>query len=120
MQSHVHGPVNSNEIEFVLRAAVAGAGIAAISPPHAREAIARGELEIVLPGHHLKGSDLHVVLPSSALVPARVSLLRDHLVRDLSAINEAVQRQCSAHAQTLAAETATPERGRHPRRVKRR
>ncbi|HEX4352667.1 MAG TPA: LysR family transcriptional regulator [Polyangiales bacterium] len=105
----VHGPVHSNELEFVLRAAIAGAGIAALPPQHAREAIARGELEVVLAGNHLKGADLHVVLPSSVFVPARVTLLRDHLVRELSAISEAVQRQCNAHGHALRKPTAPNE-----------
>lgn len=98
----VHGAVNSNEAEFVLSAAIANAGIAALPPQLAREAIARGELEVVLAGNHLKGADLHVLLPSSAFVPSRVMLLRDHLVRELSAIHEAVHKQCNAHGHRLS------------------
>jgi DNA-binding transcriptional LysR family regulator len=95
----VCGPVNANEIEFVHLAAIAGAGIAAIPPQLAREAILRNELEVVLEGHHLKGGDVHVVLPSSTFVPSRVMLLRDHLVRELTAITDAASRECAAHEQ---------------------
>jgi DNA-binding transcriptional LysR family regulator len=93
----VRGRVNGNEMEFALRAAVAGAGIVAVPPQLARDAVLRGELEVVLFGTTLRGSDLHVVLPSSAFVPARVMLLRDHLVRELTAISDAAHRQCREH-----------------------
>lgn len=93
----VAGPLNSNEIAFNQRAAIAGAGIAALPPQLAREAILRNELEVVLQGYRLQGGDIHVVLPSSTFVPTRVMLLRDHLVRELSAISEAARRQCTAH-----------------------
>jgi DNA-binding transcriptional LysR family regulator len=92
----VGGPVNCNEADFVLAATIAGAGIAALPPQLARHAIERGELEVVLQGHHLRGADLHVVLPSSAFVPARVMLLRDHLVNELTAVSEAIQKRCTA------------------------
>ena len=90
----VRGPINSDEIDFILRAAIAGAGIAALPPQMVHEPFARKQLELVLPGHHMRGSDMHIVLPSSAFVPARVTLLRDHLVRELSAASDIAQRQC--------------------------
>jgi DNA-binding transcriptional LysR family regulator len=107
----VRGAVNANEADFVLNAAIASAGIVALPPQLAREAIKRGELEVVLPGNHLKGADLHVVLPSSAFVPARVMLLRDHLVRELSALNDAVHAQCTAQGHMRAAKHAPPAAG---------
>lgn len=92
---NVHGSISTDEGDFVVSAAIAGVGIAAMAPQFAHEALERGQLEVVLPGSYLKGGDVHVVLPSAAFVPARVMLLRDHLVKELSARNEAVHRQCS-------------------------
>jgi len=77
----VRGPISSDEMEFVLRAAIAGAGVAALPSQLVHEPLMRLELEVALPGYHLRGADLHVVLPSAAFVPTRVMLLRDHLVR---------------------------------------
>ena len=100
----VRGAINSDEIDFVLQGAIAGAGIAALPPQLVHESYKRKQLELVLPGHHLRGSDMHVVLPSSAFVPARVMLLRDHLVRELSAASELTAKQCTgAHAEHAAA-----------------
>jgi DNA-binding transcriptional LysR family regulator len=103
----VHGAINSNEAEFVVDAAIAGVGIAAMPPQLAREAIDRGQLEVVLPTCHLKGGDIHIVLPSSAFVPSRVMLFRDHLVKELSARNEAVHRQCAAKGHDFSAAPAS-------------
>ena len=99
----VRGPINCDEIDFILRAAIAGAGIAALPPQLVHEAYARKQLELVLPGHVLGGSEMHVVLPSSAFVPTRVMLLRDHLVRELSAASDLSAKQCAgAHAHHAA------------------
>jgi DNA-binding transcriptional LysR family regulator len=116
----VRGHVNSNEADFVLRAAIAGAGIAALPPQLAREAIAHGELEVVLQGNHLKGADLHVVLPSSSFVPARVTLLRDHLVRELSAMSDAVHRQCTKDGHTSQKSAPAASSAAQPRRRRQR
>jgi DNA-binding transcriptional LysR family regulator len=114
----VRGRVNGNEMEFAMRAAIAGAGIVAAPPQLARDPVLRGELEVVLFGTGMRGADLHVVLPSSAFVPARVMLLRDHLVRELSAITEAAHRQCREHERRGAptAVSATPSPRRRPRK----
>lgn len=93
----VSGRVSANEIAFVLRAAVAGGGVVALPPQLAHEAVLQGELEVVLFGTTVPGADVHVVLPSAAFVPARVMLLRDHLVRELTAITQAAHQQCREH-----------------------
>jgi DNA-binding transcriptional LysR family regulator len=103
----VHGPVNSDEIDFVLRAALAGAGIAALPPQLAREHVVREQLELVLPDYHQGAAELHVVLPSAAFVPARVTLLRDHLVNELSAIAQAARMECTGHKAARAAASAS-------------
>jgi DNA-binding transcriptional LysR family regulator len=97
----VHGPINCNEIEFAMHAAIAGGGIVALPPQLARDWFARGSLQIVLEDHHLKGADLHVVLPSLAFVPARVALFREHLVRELSSYSAAVSSACKAAGHAL-------------------
>ena len=112
----VRGPISSDEMEFVLRAAVAGAGIGALASQLAHEPLMRQELEVVLPGYHLRGADLHVVLPSAAFVPARVTLLRDHLVRELTRITEAAATRCAGHRPLASRTTATARTGRRRRR----
>jgi len=113
----VRGSISSDEMEFVLRAAVAGAGIAALPSQLARESLMRQELEVVLPGHHLRGADLHVVLPSKAFVPARVLLFRDHLVRELTRMMEAAATQCAGRrppaSRTTASARTAARRRRH-------
>ena len=99
----VQGPINCNEIEFAMHAAIAGGGITALPPQLAREWFARGALQIVLEGHFLKGADLYVVLPSLSFVPARVALFREHLVRELSAYSASVTRECKAAGHPIAA-----------------
>ncbi|HKU37893.1 MAG TPA: LysR family transcriptional regulator [Polyangiales bacterium] len=106
----VHGTVSSDETDFALRAAVAGAGITPLAPQLAKDAVLRGELEQVLPGFHLRGSELHVVLPSATFVPARVTLLRDHLVREIAATTKAAQLECTRHGHGRA-----PAAGRRKR-----
>jgi len=108
----VRGRVHSEEIAFILRAAIAGAGIVALPPQLAREPFQRKELELVLPGYQLRGADLHVVLPSSAFVPARVMLLRDHLVRELSAAADAARLQCSQHERRAPTSRSSASRAR--------
>lgn len=104
----VHGSINTDEIDFAVSAAVTGAGIVAAPPQAAHGPIERGELEVVLKGSHLKGGEIHVVLPSSAFVPSRVMLLRDYLVKDLSARNDAVHRQCTQKGHDLSSPSRTP------------
>jgi DNA-binding transcriptional LysR family regulator len=99
----VHGPLNSDEMDFTLRAAVSGAGIAALGPQIAREHILRKELEVVLPDYHVRAAELHIVLPSAAFVPARVMLLRDHLVKELAAIAQAARMECTGQHEARAA-----------------
>jgi DNA-binding transcriptional LysR family regulator len=91
----VTGSISADEIEFVLQAAIAGAGIAALPPQLVREPVVRKQLDGVLRDHHVPGNDLHVILPSSTFVPARVMLLRNHLVEHLSANMAAAYRECT-------------------------
>ncbi len=95
----VKGAISVDEMAFLMRACVAGAGIALFPVPLAREPVERGALEPLLSAYTLSpgGSALHVVLPSATFVPTRVALLRDHLVRRLEREIAASQRACTRH-----------------------
>jgi DNA-binding transcriptional LysR family regulator len=80
----VRGPISADLLGFVFEAAVHGAGIALLPDVMSVEAVARGLLEPVLPGWGVDGGAMHVVLPTGRYVPARVALLRDHLVAHLT------------------------------------
>ncbi|HET6345259.1 MAG TPA: LysR substrate-binding domain-containing protein, partial [Myxococcota bacterium] len=93
------GNLSVDEIGFVLQACIAGAGIALLPAELAGQSAQQGRLERVLPGYYDDGGALFVVLPSSAFVPARVALLRDHLVTHLEKQLAEVHRECAgAHA----------------------
>ena len=90
----VRGSINSDEMEFVLRVAVAGAGIAAVPSLLARESLIRQELEVVLPRPSPARSDLHAA-SIEGVRARRVLLFRDHLVRELTRVTEAAATQCA-------------------------
>jgi DNA-binding transcriptional LysR family regulator len=91
----VHGNLSVDEIGFVLQACLAGAGIALLPAELAGEPAQQGRLERVLPGYHDDGGAVFVVLPSSSFVPARVALLRDHLVAHLEKQLAELHRECA-------------------------
>jgi DNA-binding transcriptional LysR family regulator len=91
----VQGNLSVDEIGFVLEACVAGAGIALLPGELAGKPAHEGRLERVLPGYYDDGGAVYVVLPSSTFVPARVALLRDHLVAHLEKQMAEVNRECS-------------------------
>jgi DNA-binding transcriptional LysR family regulator len=92
----LHGKLTGDDMSFLTRAAAGGAGIALIPAIHARGPAERGELVLVLPDYRVEGGALHVVLPSSSFVPARVALLRDFLVERLGRILRASQEGCAS------------------------
>ena len=93
----VTGPLTVDEMTFAMRACAAGLGIALLPTIVAREASLRGEIELALPGYAVTNGDVNVVLPSAAFVPARVTLLRDHLVAHLERLLGEARQQCSKH-----------------------
>jgi len=92
-----------------LRACIAGAGIATLPPALAHEAMSRGELEVVLSNYHMPGPPLHIVLPSSAFVPTRVALLRDHLVQHLERTAALSRVACSSERAKLRSRARVQE-----------
>jgi DNA-binding transcriptional LysR family regulator len=77
----VGGRVEANDIGFVRRAAVAGAGIALLPRLVGDTAVADGDLVAVLPDHRTDTAPLHLVQPARRHVPLAVRALRDHLLR---------------------------------------
>lgn len=76
----VHGPVASDDMSFVRRAAIAGAGIAFLPDLVGRELVARGELAPVLPGYWAAGPPLFLVLPTTQQLPPKVRAFCDFLL----------------------------------------
>ncbi|AKU99432.1 Transcriptional regulator, LysR family [Labilithrix luteola] len=76
----VTGRVGSDDISFVRRATVAGAGIGLLPDLVGAHLVAAGELIPVLPDLWAVGPALFVVTPSSEHLPLRVRVFRDFLV----------------------------------------
>ncbi|MBL9038078.1 MAG: LysR family transcriptional regulator [Archangium sp.] len=86
--------LSSDDLSFCRKAVIAGAGLGLMPVHTAADSISRGELERVLPGWASEGASVYVVLPSNRFVPARVALLRDFLVEQLSKQLKATEVQC--------------------------
>jgi len=86
----VRGPLNADEMAFVQQAVTAGVGIALLPTIGVRLAAARGTLPLpvrVLPEYSLDGgSSLNVVSPSARFQSASVTVFRDFLVAELTAL----------------------------------
>jgi DNA-binding transcriptional LysR family regulator len=81
--------VLADHLGFVYGALLAGAGIGLLPV----EQVAKDSgLERILPGFTIGGGGLYVVWPSRAFVPARVTLFREFLIREL----EAGVRRCQS------------------------
>ncbi|AEV85122.1 putative RuBisCO transcriptional regulator [Actinoplanes sp. SE50] len=76
----VSGRLTVNDMSFVRRAAVAGAGIALLPRLVGEYAVASGELIPVLPAYETAGFPLYLAYPSARHVPLAVRALRDHLL----------------------------------------
>jgi DNA-binding transcriptional LysR family regulator len=110
----VHGRLVADEMAFLLHSCVAGAGVALLPAILTRRALVSGELEVVLPEYRHPAGTVSVVLPSSALVPSRVALLRDHLVERLKQELSDADRQCKRdHADVVAPGVERRKRARN-------
>jgi DNA-binding transcriptional LysR family regulator len=76
----VTGAISANDLSFVRRAAVAGAGIALLPELVGAESVAAGELVPVLSGWSAGGAPLFLVYPSRQHLPLRIRALRDHFL----------------------------------------
>jgi len=81
----VDGPITADDLGTVRLLTLAGLGIALMPNVAVLADVAAGTLVRVLPAYALRGTALSMVSPPLRHVPARVTLLRDFLVRELSA-----------------------------------
>lgn len=85
----VRGPIDADEMAFVLQAMTAGAGIALLPVMAVRLAGLRGGLPVpvhLFPEYSIPGGDLNVVTPSLRFQPASVAAFRDFLITELTAV----------------------------------
>jgi DNA-binding transcriptional LysR family regulator len=79
----VSGAVTADSLEFVRGLVRGGIGIGLLPDLGVEEDLARGAIVRVLPAYAQKGGALYVVTPPLRHVPARVALLRAHLIAEL-------------------------------------
>jgi DNA-binding transcriptional LysR family regulator len=82
----VSGPVIADDFEIIQRLAIKGLGVALLADVACETEVASGALLRVLPAYALRGNAVNIVSPPLRYVPARVTLLRDHLIRTLTAV----------------------------------
>ena len=75
------GPLRANNGEAVMPALLAGLGIADLPDFIVGDAIASGEVEVILEGWKQAEGAVHLVMPSGGPRPARVEALADFLTR---------------------------------------
>jgi DNA-binding transcriptional LysR family regulator len=80
----VRGPLVCDDLSFVRQAALEGAGIGLLPRPLVIEELRARRLTRVLPRWSMAESSLYVLWPSRRLLPARVAVVRDHLVAGLT------------------------------------
>ena len=78
------GPLRANNGEAVMPALIAGLGIADLPDFIVGEAIASGEVEVILKGWRQPEGAVHLVTARGGPRPARVEVLADFLVRHFS------------------------------------
>ena len=79
------GPISADDMLFVLEAVVAGAGLGLLPVTSSLQGeLAARRLQRVLPRHAIHGGGLYLVWPSRRLIPARVALVRDYLITELT------------------------------------
>ncbi|ABE41567.1 transcriptional regulator, LysR family [Rhodopseudomonas palustris BisB5] len=78
------GPLRVNNGEAVLPAVVAGLGIADLPEFIVGEAIAAGDVEVILEGWHQRETSVHLVMPPGGPRPARVEVLAAFLAERLA------------------------------------
>ena len=94
----VSGRVSANTIQFALRAAVAGLGIALLPTAVAARQIRSGHLTALLKGYGSPRGGLYLVYPSAQHLSAAVRALIDHFVASFAngAIESRLERSVSS------------------------
>jgi DNA-binding transcriptional LysR family regulator len=95
VSAQLRGPMSADDMSFLYHACIAGAGLALLPVELARGAVLSGSLTRVLPGYYVGGGSVYIVMPSAALVPSRVALLRDHLFEHIKAVMEDARKDCA-------------------------
>jgi len=116
----VKGNLSADDMAFLFEACVAGAGVALLPAELARRAVLAGRLVRVLPAYYLGGGSVYVVVPSAALLPSRVALLRDHLVTHIQRELLEVEKACSGAEGPCPAGTTDSPRASRVRKATRR
>jgi DNA-binding transcriptional LysR family regulator len=80
----VSGAIIADDMGFVFGAVLAGAGLGLLPREIVGKELKSGRLIRLLPAYALRGTGLYVVWPSQRLLPARVVLVRDFLIAELS------------------------------------
>ena len=75
--------MTADDMGFVRRLVLAGAGIGMLPETLAEWEVARGALVRILPAYAVRGGAIYVVSPPLRHLPARVALLRDYLIAEL-------------------------------------
>jgi DNA-binding transcriptional LysR family regulator len=96
------GPISADDMSFLYHACIAGAGLAVLPMELARGAVLAGSLVRVLPGYYAGGGSIYIVMPSAALVPSRVALLRDHLFDHIERVMEEARQDCAGCGEGVA------------------
>jgi DNA-binding transcriptional LysR family regulator len=78
------GPLRVNNGEALMPALLAGLGIADLPDFIVGDAIASGEVEVILQGWHQTEGSVHLVTPPGGPRPARVEVLADFLAKHFS------------------------------------
>lgn len=102
----VQGPLQSNEPMVLMRAALAGAGVAMLPTYLASEAVLQGHLVHLLPEHEPERLDIHATYLSRQhqplLLRAMLDFLAARFAHDMAPWDQALE----ARAQTLAGDSA--------------
>jgi DNA-binding transcriptional LysR family regulator len=95
------GPLRVNNGEALMPALLAGLGIADLPEFIVGDAIASGEVEVILKGWKQPEGAVHLVTPSGGPRPARVEALADFLVRHFTDLKRrGVKRRDTASSST--------------------
>jgi DNA-binding transcriptional LysR family regulator len=92
------GGVSADDISFVKKAALAGAGIVLLPTFIVAREERAGKLIRVLPDWRIAGAPLNIAYPSARYVPQRVVVFRDYLLRELGKLSSRCE-EASAAAQ---------------------
>jgi DNA-binding transcriptional LysR family regulator len=89
----VTGPLACDDMSFVRKAVMSGAGIGVIPAFLCARAVQSGRLVRVLDDLVLNGAVLHLAYPSARFVPQRVVVLRDFFLRELAKLGKVCDKQ---------------------------